>query len=285
MRILLTGRTGQIGSELERSLAKVGEVVATDRAELDLLDLNAIQKGIEKAAPEIVVNAAGYTAVDRAESERELAFRVNSEAVRRIGMAAASLGALVVHFSTDYVFDGEKKAPYAETDPPNPLNVYGASKFAGERALAATGCRHFIFRTSWVYGPRGSNFLLAILDAARTKRELRVVNDQRGAPTSAAAIADAISRVLSRADVFSGKTGGIYHMTAAGETTWHGFASAIVDGAGLKIPVVPIRSEGYPVAARRPKNSLLENSKLFEAFGIALRDWREDVAAVLAAIH
>ena len=203
----------------------------------------------------------------------------------RIGVAAAAHDALVVHFSTDYVFDGEKSSPYLETDPPNPISVYGESKLAGEMALAAAGCRYLIFRTSWVYAPRGRNFVLAILAAARTKPELRVVDDQHGAPTSSTAIAEAVARVLSSPKARSGTTDSIYHMSAAGETTWHGFATMIVRSAGLKTPVVPIRSEQYPVAARRPKNSRLDNTKLLASFGIALGDWRAEAAAVLAAIH
>ena len=283
MRILLTGKNGQIGSALERALAPLGQVVATDRAGLDLLDLNSIKNRIEKEKPDVIVNAAAYTAVDRAESERQLAFQANADSMRAIGEAAKASGALVVHFSTDYVFDGEKLAPYLESDAPTPINVYGESKLAGERILAATGCRHFIFRTSWVYGPRGRNFLLAILAAARAKPELRVVDDQRGAPTSSGAIAAATARVLS-SPAFSSKPSGIYHMSAAGETSWHGFAKAILDGAGLRTAVVAIRSEEYPAAARRPKNSLLDNAKLVATFGIALPDWRQGLREVSSKI-
>ncbi len=284
MRILLTGSKGQVGSALERSLAPLGELIAVDRADLDLLDANSIARTVAKEKPDVIVNAAAYTAVDRAEIEREAAFAANATGAGLLAKEAKKLDALLIHYSTDYVFDGEKRAPYTEADAARPLNVYGRSKLEGERAVAASGCRHFILRTSWLYSQRGRNFLLAILAAARAQPELRVVNDQRGAPTSSGAIAAATARLLSSPD-FSKKPGGIYHLSAAGETTWHGFAEAILEAAGLKTPLVAIRSDEYPVAARRPRNSLLDNAKLAAAFGIALRDWREDVAAVLAAIH
>ena len=284
MRILLTGKSGQVGSALQHSLAPLGQLIATDKAALDLSDLKSLDRKIKDAKPDVIVNAAAYTAVDRAERERELALRVNSSAVKAIGEAASACGALVVHFSTDYVFDGEKAGAYTEEDLPRPINVYGKSKLAGERALAATGCRYFIFRTSWVYGPTGRNFLLAILAAARAKPALRVVNDQRGAPTSSNAIASAIARVLSSSDL-SKRANGIFHLSAAGQTTWHGFAQEILARKGLRIPVVPISSAEHAAPAKRPKNSLLDNSKLLKTFGIALPGWREGLAAVLPAIH
>ena len=284
MRILLTGRTGQLGSALERALAPLGELCALDRAGLDLRDPGAIKGKIGDLKPDIIVNAAAYTAVDRAEQEPQLASEVNGRGVEALARAAQASAALLVHYSTDYVFDGEKPAPYVETDAPAPLNAYGRSKLAGEQAIVASGCRHFIFRTSWVYGPRGRNFLHAILAAAREKPELRVVDDQRGAPTSADAIATATAHVLGEARRREAP-GGLYHLSAAGATTWHGFASAIVAGAGLRIPVQPIPSAQYPVAARRPRNSLLDNGKFAAAFGMTLPDWREGLAAVLATLH
>lgn len=284
MRILLTGKNGQIGSALERALAPLGRVVATGRAGLDLLDLNSIRNRIEKEKPDVIVNAAAYTAVDRAESERQLAFRANADSMRAIGEAAKAGGALVVHFSTDYVFDGGKPAPYLESDAPNPINIYGESKLAGERALAASGCRHFIFRSSWVYGPRGRNFFLAILAAARAKPELRVVDDQRGAPTSSEAIAQAVARVLSSPEL-SKKPDGVYHLSAAGETTWCGFARAILAEAGIGTPVTAIRTDEYPAAARRPMNSLLDNAKLVRTFDVALPDWRQGLREVSSKIN
>jgi dTDP-4-dehydrorhamnose reductase len=278
LRILLTGRTGQVGSALQRSLAPLGKVIAFDRKGLDLL---SIGDTIVKAKPDIIVNAAAYTAVDRAEREQDMAFAVNARAVENLAREAKSLDALLVHFSTDYVFDGEKPAPYVETDAPNPLSVYGRSKLEGERAIAASGCRHIIFRTSWVYAPGGRNFLHAILAAAKTKPELRVVNDQRGAPTSSGAIAGAVAQVLAH----PGKAGGLYHLSAAGETTWHGFAKEILSMKRLQTTTVPISSAEYGAEAKRPKNSLLDNGKIGAELGITLPGWRQGLAAVLAAIH
>ncbi|MGH8675796.1 MAG: dTDP-4-dehydrorhamnose reductase, partial [Burkholderiales bacterium] len=220
----------------------------------------------------------------RAESERDLAFAVNASSVLRLADQARKIDALLVHFSTDYVFDGEKKLPYVESDPSGPLNVYGESKLAGERAVAASGCRHFIFRTSWVYGPGGRNFLVAILAAAKAGRELRVVNDQHGAPTSSEDIARALAGMLSSSD-FLRKPNGIYHLSAAGGTTWYEFARQILARKGLRTPVEPVSSAQYPAPARRPKNSLLDNGKLRATFGVALEDWRAGLAAVLGAVH
>ena len=271
MKILLIGRTGQVGSALDRALAPMGELIAFDRKGLDL---RSVGNEIAGATPDIIVNAAAYTAVDRAEQEKELAFAVNSQGVKALAREAKASGALLIHFSTDYVFDGEKKAPYTESDATGPLNVYGASKLEGDRAIAASGCRHFIFRTSWVYGPSGRNFVQAILAAAKTRPELRVVNDQHGAPTSSVAIAEAIAGILSGLDVLK-KPSGIYHLSAAGQTTWYDFAREILAQKGLRTPVVPVPSEEYITAARRPKNSLLDNRKLRATFGAALADWRQ----------
>jgi dTDP-4-dehydrorhamnose reductase len=284
LRILLTGRTGQVGSALVPVLAPLGEVRAFDRQGLDLLDSKSIKTNIQSEKPDIIINAAAYTAVDRAEQEKDIAFAVNFQGVKELAREAKSIDALLIHFSTDYVFDGEKPAPYVETDAPNPLGVYGRSKLEGERAVAASGCRHFIFRTSWVYGPAGRNFVNAILAAAKTKPELRVVNDQRGAPTSSLAIAAAVARILADPSLRK-KPGGIYHLTAAGETTWYEFAKEILLRNGLKTPVTPVSSTEYGSPARRPKNSLLDNAKVGAAFGLALPDWRQDLAAVLPAIH
>jgi dTDP-4-dehydrorhamnose reductase len=274
LRILLVGRNGQVGRELARTLAPLGEVHALGRDELDLTDPARIAAVVRAASPQIIVNAAAYTAVDRAESEPEAAFAVNAAAPAVLAAEAARLGASLVHYSTDYVFDGAKPAPYAEDDVPHPLNVYGASKLAGERAIAASGCRHLILRTSWVYGPHGSNFMRAILRAARERRELRVVDDQIGAPTSSLALARATAQVLRQAGE------GLYHMSAAGKTSWCGFARAILARAARGTPVVPIRSEEYPAAARRPRNSLLDNSRLRSTFGVALAPWEEGLAEV-----
>ncbi|HUK03676.1 MAG TPA: dTDP-4-dehydrorhamnose reductase [Burkholderiales bacterium] len=282
MRILLTGRAGQVGSALERALAPLGEVCAFDRQGFDLLRPVEFRKAIGELNPAAIVNAAAYTAVDRAESEADLAFKVNSAAVGGLALAARSIGALLVHFSTDYVFDGEKASPYVESDAPNPLNVYGRSKLEGERAIAASGCRHLVFRTSWVYAPSGRNFLRSILAAARTQPELRVVDDQHGAPTSSLDIAAAVARILAAPDL--AQKGGFYHMTAGGETTWHGFARAILDAKGIRTPLVAIPSSEYSTAARRPRNSRLSSAKLAADFGVVLPDWREGLAAVLRAV-
>jgi dTDP-4-dehydrorhamnose reductase len=284
VRILVTGRNGQVGTELARSLVPLGEVTLADRALLDLSNEHAIRRVLRELKPEIIVNAAAYTAVDRAESEPELAMQINARAPGVLGEEAKRLGALLVHYSTDYVFDGTKTAPYVEDDAPHPLNVYGRSKLEGELAIAASGARHLILRTSWVYGARGRNFLLAILARARSGEPLRVVADQLGAPTSSAAIAQGTAQLISRVRTLSGAEG-LYHFTAQGETSWHGFAQAIVAGAGLSVEVAPIATSEYPTAARRPMNSRLDNGKLERVFGLRLPDWRAQLEAVLLQLH
>ncbi len=262
-------------------LAPLGEVRAVDHDEINLADPDSIRAGLKGARPEVIVNAAAYTAVDKAEDEQELAFAINGTGPGILAEEARKLGSLLVHYSTDYVFDGSKQGAYVEDDPAAPLGVYGASKLAGERAVAQAGGRHFIFRTSWVYSPGGSNFLLTMLRLARERPELRVVSDQRGAPTSAAAIASATAQALAMKDA----PAGLYHMTAAGETTWHGFAVAILKEARLDTPVRAILSEEYATRALRPKNSMLDNARLRSAFGISLPDWRGGLRAVMAGIH
>jgi len=277
LRILLTGRNGQVGGELNKTLAPLGELTALGRAELDLRDAAGVRDAVRAAKPEVIVNAAAYTAVDRAEAEREAAFAVNATAPGVLAEEAKRAGALLVHYSTDYVFDGEKPAPYVEEDTPNPLNVYGASKLAGERAIAASGCRYLILRTSWVYGPRGSNFFLTMLRLAREKPELRVVDDQVGAPTSSLEIARATAQLLRR------DAQGLYHMSAAGETSWCRFARAILKQAGMTTPVVAIRTEDYPAPARRPRNSRLDCSRLRADCGVSLAPWEEQLSEVTLA--
>jgi len=284
VRILLTGSKGQVGSALLSALAPLGELIAFDRRSLDLLDSNSVKRRVETETPDIIINAASYTAVDRAEQEKEVAFAVNSQAVRELARAAKAIDALLIHFSTDYVFDGAKPAPYVETDAPNPLGVYGRSKLEGERAVAASGCRHFIFRSSWVYAREGRNFVNAILAAAKTKPELRVVSDQHGAPTSNLAIAGAVARILSDASVRQ-KPSGIYHLSAAGETTWHGFAREILESKKLDIRLTPVSTAEYGALAPRPKNSLLDNAKLRATFGISLANWRDGFRAAMRAMH
>jgi dTDP-4-dehydrorhamnose reductase len=280
LRILLLGKKGQVGWELARALAPLGEVTALGRAELDLADVPRLIATVRALQPDAIVNAAAYTAVDKAESEQDAAFDVNATAPRVLAEEAKRSGALLVHFSTDYVFDGAKATPYVEEDPTNPLNVYGASKLAGERAILAAGCRHLILRTSWVYGPRGANFMLSMLRLARERPQLRVVDDQVGAPTSSRAIADATAAVLVRAMASPGLEG-LYHLTASGETSWCGFARAILARAGIEIPVVPIPTEQYPTPARRPRNSRLDCARLRAAFGVTLAPWQESLAEAM----
>jgi len=277
LRILLTGANGQVGWELRRTLAVLGELEAHGRAELDLRDAGRIREAVRASNADAIVNAAAYTAVDKAESEREAAFAVNATAPGVLAEEAKRSGALLVHYSTDYVFDGAKPAPYVEEDEPNPINAYGASKLAGERAIAASGCRYLILRTSWVYGPRGANFYLTMLRLARERPELRVVDDQVGAPTSSLAIARATAQLLRPG------AHGLYHLSAAGRTSWCGFARAILARAGIATPVVAIRTEDYPAPARRPRNSRLDCSRLRADFGVALAPWEEGLAEVTLA--
>jgi dTDP-4-dehydrorhamnose reductase len=277
LKILLVGKDGQVGRELANTLAAAGHVTATSRSDLDLVETDRVAQKVRDEKPDVVVNAAAYTAVDRAETERDLAYKVNAEAPGAMAAEAARLGALLVHFSTDYVFDGTKRDPYVEEDATNPLNAYGQSKLAGERAIVSSGCRHLILRTSWVYGPHGRNFMLTILRASRERPELRVVDDQFGAPTSSLAIARATATLLQRG------AAGLYHLSAAGKTTWFGFAREILAKAGTPTPVVPITTDQYPAPARRPRNSVLDNSRLRAAYGVALPGWQEQLDEVLAA--
>ena len=282
MRILLTGRTGQVGSALAPLLAPLGTVAAPPRGEADLARPETLRAAVRAAQPDVIVNAAAYTAVDRAEADRAPCFAVNAEGVEVLAAQARARGALLVHFSTDYVFDGEKPSPYVESDATAPLNVYGESKLAGERAVAASGCRHLVFRTSWVYGPGGRNFVRAILDAARRGGELRVVDDQRGAPTSSLQIAKAVARVLARPRAGE-EASGLFHLSAAGETTWHGFAAEILEAARAPASLRAVTTAEYGARARRPRNSLLDNARFRGAFGFALEDWREAYRAAAGA--
>jgi len=291
MRVLLTGARGQVGAELARALEGRAEVIAHDRASLDLSDPDAIRARVREARPAVIANAAAYTAVDRAESEPDAARAANALAPGILAEEARRAGALLVHYSTDYVFDGTKIEPYVETDPTGPVSVYGRTKLEGERAIAASGCAHAILRTSWVYAPRGKNFLLTMLALAAKQREIRVVDDQRGAPTSAAQIARATVELLDGGVERIAAAPGIYHATARGETTWFGFAQAIFDawsrraGASFMPPkVVPIPTSEYPTPARRPAYSVLSNAKLERTFGVRLPDWRQGLDEVLSAL-
>ena len=276
MRILLTGRTGQLGWELERALAALGEVIAADRARLDLSDPEAIRRTVREARPGIIVNAAAYTAVDRAQSEPGIAARINATAAGILAAEAKLCSALLVHYSTDYVFDGEKGAPYREEDAPHPLSVYGRTKLEGERAIEASGCRYLILRTSWVYASRGSNFLLTVLRLAGERKELSIVGDQTGSPTAAHEVAAATAAALAQEPAPTGT----FHMSAAGEASWYDFAREILARTGRKeIPLRRITTAEYPTAAQRPRYSVLSNEKI-RALGIALPDWRQSLAAV-----
>ncbi|KVD16522.1 dTDP-4-dehydrorhamnose reductase [Burkholderia ubonensis] len=278
--ILVTGVTGQVGFELLRTLQGLGRVVPCDRSTLDLSDLDRVRAFVRDLKPSLIVNPAAYTAVDKAETEVELARRVNVDVPRVFAEEAARSGGTLIHYSTDYVFDGTKTDPYAETDAPNPLNVYGATKLEGERAIAATGCAHLILRTSWVYGRRGRNFLLTMLKLGAERPELRVVADQIGAPTWAKTIAAATSHIVAQSAAASdadwwARRSGVYHLSAAGATSWHGFAEAILEIAmGAHAPkVVPIASIDYPMPAKRPANSRMALGKLGEVFGLRMPAW------------
>lgn len=296
--ILLTGAGGQLGSASVRTLAACGEVVAPTRHELDLADADSIRVFVQRIRPRWIVNAAAYTAVDKAESEPELSYAINSDAPRVLGEEARKIGAAVIHFSTDYVFDGSGTRAYTELDQTAPLNVYGASKLAGEQGLAASGAAHLIFRTSWVYGATGSNFLLSILRLARERDRLRIVADQHGAPTWSFDLSRLAFHVVSRLDSTTGKgttaaaeateaLNGVYHACGAGETTWYGFASAAVSRLKAMEPATklaeidPIPASEYPTRARRPANSRLNCSKLQEAFDWRMPDWQESLDHVM----
>ena len=292
-RILIVGATGQLGRELQRSFAHDAEIIAVHRDTADLTVPAQLRSLVHSAAPNVILNAAAYTAVDRAESEPELAMAVNAHAPGILAEEALRAGALLVHYSTDYVFDGSKTAPWVETDAPRPLSVYGASKLAGEEAIRKVGGRYLIFRTSWVYGPHGNNFLLTMLRLGRERSELRVVNDQFGSPTSSIELANATHAIVS--GILSEKYGpaagwaGVYHMTCAGSVSWCGFAQAIFARAHTlldgKMPLVnPILSGQYPTAAKRPHNSVLSNEKLFARFGIRLAPWESALDEVMQAV-
>lgn len=292
MRILLLGGNGQVGRELRRSLAPLGELVVATRDGIDAdvaVDFDAsvsLARLIHDVGADVVVNAAAYTAVDKAETDADAAFRINSEAPAAIAAACAETHALLIHYSTDYVFDGSASRPYREDDATSPLGVYGASKLAGEQAIRASGVRHVILRTAWVYASHGRNFLLTMLRLAGEREELRVVADQSGTPTSAAWIADATAELLRHGVAEAGT----WHLVASGETSWHGFASAIVEDAhalGLlaRMPTVtPIATADFPTPAIRPASSVLDTTRLRNDFGIVPADWRDGLRATLRDI-
>lgn len=302
MKILLLGANGQVGFELARALAPLGELRVAARAGLpgapahalvvDLANPETLDAALHEVQPTVVVNAAAYTAVDRAEDEANLADRINHWALTVLGAWAARSGALVVHYSTDYVFDGRGTRPYREDDATAPLGVYGRSKLAGEIALRESGCEHLILRTAWVYAARGHNFLRTMLRLARERDELRVVADQHGAPTAARLIAATTALAVARLGEADGALSGTYHLSAAGSCSWHEFAEALLRraaAAGLiarKPRVVPIATADYPTRATRPAYSVLDTTRLRETFGLHLPPWQaglDDVIGELAA--
>ncbi|WP_191832901.1 dTDP-4-dehydrorhamnose reductase [Pseudomonas fluorescens] len=295
MKILLLGKNGQVGWELQRSLAPLGELLALDSRSSDycgdLNDLPGLAATVERFAPDVIVNAAAYTAVDKSESEPDVAYRVNSEAPAVLAREAKRLNALLVHYSTDYVFAGDGQAPWQENDPVQPLSVYGASKLAGEQAIQASGCSHLIFRTSWVYAARGNNFAKSMLRLARERDSLNVIDDQFGAPTGADLLADVTAHAI-RAVRQNPDLAGLYHLAAAGETTWHRYAKFVlgqaeVAGMDLKVAstmVGAITTDEYPTPARRPSNSRLNTQKIQNNFALRLPDWQAGVARMLTEI-
>lgn len=282
MRVLLLGRNGQVGWELERMLRGSVDLTALDRAQCDLRDPDSVSAAVRAARPEVIVNAAAYTAVDRAETEAHEAMVVNARAPALLAAEARRIGAYLVHYSTDYVFDGAKGAPYVESDGPNPLQVYGRTKLEGEAAIAASGCRHAILRTSWVYAGRGRNFLLAILARARSGAPLRVVNDQRGTPTAARDIAALTNSLLQLKDWPSG----LFHAAAGGDATWHEFAVELLRMAGEKAAVQPISTQEYGGTTPRPLYTVLDSSKLPRETGLQpIGAWPGRLAVVMGELR
>ena len=296
LRVLLLGAGGQLGQELSNSFAGTGELIALDRHTANLTSEEQLRSAIHAANPDVILNAAAYTAVDRAESEPEVAYAVNAHAPRVMAEEAARRNALLVHYSTDYVFDGAKDGPWSEEDAPDPLNTYGASKLAGEKAIHEAGGKYLIFRTSWVYAPHGRNFLLTMLRLGQERDRLSIVDDQIGAPTTAAALAQATRTIVD--DILASRFGaadqwaGLYHMSCAGHTSWHGFAEDIFTRAEeldllerVRPQVLPIPSSEYPTPAERPTNSILSNQKLHQVFGVQLPDWQSALQAALLSLR
>ena len=289
-RILISGCDGQVGWELQRTLSRLGEVIAVNRTQMDLAMPDAIRTCVRAHRPSLIVNAAAYTAVDRAESEPEAAQAINATAVAVLAEEARQIGAAMIHYSTDYVFDGSQPAPYVESDATYPLSVYGKTKLAGEEALAGAGIPYLTLRTSWVYGARGRNFLLTILKLAAERPELRIVADQTGAPTAACEIASATAAIAER--WLAGdpaQRSGLYHLTASGKTTWHGFAEEALRLRATLRPqessrlarLTAISTSEYPTPAARPKNSQLNCEKLAQIFSVRMKDWKIALASVL----
>ncbi|MGD0520312.1 MAG: dTDP-4-dehydrorhamnose reductase [Terracidiphilus sp.] len=290
LKVLVLGCTGQVGWELRHRLACLGAVTGVDYPEVDFSKPDSIRKTLRAAGAAVIVNAAAYTAVDKAESEPELAMAINGTAPGVIAEEARRMGSILVHYSTDYVFDGSKQGPYVETDAPHPLNVYGKTKLAGDEAIQAAGGESLILRTSWVYGARGNNFLLTMLRLAREKEELRIVDDQIGSPTSSECIAQATADILAQVLRPGGGglqgRGGIYNLTCAGETSWFGFAQAFLSKrAGSAAPrLIPITTSEFPRPAKRPANSRLSCQRVEETFGVLMPDWEDALALVLETL-
>jgi len=296
MKILLLGKNGQVGWELQRSLAPLGEVVALDHDGApglsgDFAQPESLAATVRAVAPDLIVNAAAHTAVDKAESEPDLARAINALAPGVLAREAAALGALLVHYSTDYVFDGSGRAPWVEDAPTGPLSVYGATKLEGEDAIRASGCRHLIFRTSWVYAARGGNFAKTMLRLAAERDALTVIDDQHGAPTGAELLAD-VTAHAARMTLVSPHLAGTYHLAAAGETTWHGYARHVIEfararGVAIKVApdaIRPVPTGAFPTPAKRPANSRLDTRKLQDAFGLVLPAWQSGVERMLTEI-
>lgn len=280
MKILLIGEDGQVGSELRRQLPALGRVAGCDFPAVDLSDAASVRAAVRASAPEVIVNAAAYTGVDDAEAQAEQAMRINGLGPAVLAEEANRAGALLVHYSTDYVFDGVNPLPYTEADVPNPLNAYGRSKLEADKRIVASGCRHLILRTSWVYGSSGRNFLLTMLRLGQKGRPLKVVDDQHGAPTSSSMLASATVAGI-RAVLRDHTLSGLYHATAAGKTTWYRFACEIFRALGMNVHVTPIRSDEYRAAARRPANSVLDNTKLNQRLDIRMPSWQAGLAEVI----
>lgn len=291
-RILLIGANGQVGWELRRTLAGLGEVIAASIEGgygpiVDLLDKGLLERLVDESRPDAVVNAAAYTAVDKAETDRSVARRINADAVGELGTLLAARGTPIIHYSTDFVFSGDLGRPYTEGDAPNPLNVYGETKLGGERALLESGAPVLVFRTSWVYGARGANFLLTMLRLFKERDELRIVDDQVGSPTWSRMLAEITALVLYRVlrgDLDMKAVGGLYHLSGGGEVSWYGFAKAILERSGLDSRLIPIGSHDYPAPATRPSYSVLDNSRFRETFGLWMPDWRESLDQCLELV-
>lgn len=294
MKILLLGKNGQVGWELQRSLAPLGELISLDRHTVDglcgdLSDPEGLRSAIRQVAPDIIVNAAAYNAVDKAESEAESADRVNGQASRILAEEAKAIDAWLIHYSTDYVFSGQGQAPWLEDDVVGPVNRYGVSKLAGEQAIIASGCKHLIFRTSWVYSSRGSNFAKTMLRLAKDRETLNVIADQIGAPTGADLIAD-VTALAIRQVLLKPELAGLYHLVASGEVSWHEYASLVIGfakelGEEFAVKAInPIETTAYPTPARRPLNSRLNTQKLRDNFSLHLPDWQSGVTRMLREV-